>query len=383
MLQLRRRGKGNRIPNVVAAGTGATPAAFYLGLCRLCGILSPPASATVILQEGRSSAQLRWCCRRAVLSCSSDDAASIPKSGLEIKNQCTKEGVNGEKLASIRKSEPEIKNRCTKEGINRQNLASIRKSEPEIKNRCTLEGINRQNLASIPKFDPEIKNRCTKEGVNGENLASIRKSEPEIKNRCTKEGINRQNLASIRKSEPEIKNRCTLEGINRQNLASIPKFDPEIKNQCSRGVVAVCRRNHSPLPLRKLESDAALVAATTTAGGPFFSAAKKIRIRRGDSLQKAAHPQTIPQHAFHHALPTRLALDVCMGTGSTQVRQWRQKRMRPEAAFPYVSAAEGTQHPPKKPPRSTIPATTKPHKTTRNQVATRRNENKHKKQYLC
>ena len=159
-IQLGRRGKGNRIPNVVAAGTGTTPAAFYLGLCRLRGILSPPASATVILQEGRSSAQLRWCCRRAVLSCSSDDAASI------------------------------------------------------------------------------------------------RKSEPEIKNRCTKEGVNGENLASIRKSEPEIKNRCTLEGVNRQNLASIPKFDPEIKNRCSRGVVAVCRRNHSPLPLRKLESDA-------------------------------------------------------------------------------------------------------------------------------
>ena len=37
------------------------------------------------------------------------------------------------------------------------------------------------------------------------------------------------------------------------------------------------------------------------------------------------------------------------------VRQWRQKRvqMRPEAAFPYVFAAEGAQHPPKKPPRST------------------------------
>ena len=294
------------MPDVVAAGTGATPAAFYLGLCRLRGILSLPASATVILHEGRSSAQLRWCCRRAVLSCNSDDAASIPKSGLEIKNQCTKEGVNRQKLASIRKSEPEIKNRCTQEGINRQNLASIRKSELEIKNRCTLEGINRQNLASIPKFDPEIKNRC------------------------------------------------------------------------SRGVVAFCRRNHSPLPLRKLESDAALVAATTTAGGPFFSAAKKIRIRRGDSLQKAAHPQTIPQHAFHHAfhhaLPTRLALDVCMGTGSTQVRQWRQKRvlMCPEAAFPYVSAAEGAQHPPKSrharrnpPPRLTTlaaaPAQKPPH----------------------
>ena len=36
-------------------------------------------------------------------------------------------------------------------------------------------------------------------------------------------------------------------------------------------------------------------------------------------------------------------------SGSTSVRQWRQKRvlMRPEAAFPYVFAAEGAQHPPK------------------------------------
>ena len=42
----------------------------------------------------------------------------------------------------------------------------------------------------------------------------------------------------------------------------------------------------------------------------------------------------------------------------TLVRQWRQKRvlMRPEAAFPYVFAAEGAQHPPKMPPRSTIGA---------------------------
>ena len=47
-----------------------------------------------------------------------------------------------------------------------------------------------------------------------------------------------------------------------------------------------------------------------------------------------------------------------MGAGTTQVRQWRQKRvlMRPEAAFPYVFAAEGAQHPPKMPPRSTIGA---------------------------
>ena len=155
-------------------------------------------AATMVLQAGCSSVRQRWCCRRAVLSCSSDDAASI------------------------------------------------RKSEPEIKNRCTLEGINRQNPALIRKSGHEIKNQCTKEGGKGENLASI------------------------------------------------PKSGLEIKNRCSRGVVAVCRRNHSPLPLRKLESDADLVAATTTAGGPFFSAAKKIRIGRGDSLQKVSHPQQIP-----------------------------------------------------------------------------------------
>ena len=38
---------------------------------------------------------------------------------------------------------------------------------------------------------------------------------------------------------------------------------------------------HSFLPQRRLESDAELVAATTTAGGPFLSAATKIRIGHG------------------------------------------------------------------------------------------------------
>ena len=48
--------------------------------------------------------------------------------------------------------------------------ASIRKSGPEIKNRCTHESINRQNLASIRKSGPEIRNQCTQEGLNGKNL---------------------------------------------------------------------------------------------------------------------------------------------------------------------------------------------------------------------
>ena len=41
----------------------------------------------------------------------------IPKSGLEIKNRCTQEGLNGEKLASIPKFGPEIKNRCSSKPV--------------------------------------------------------------------------------------------------------------------------------------------------------------------------------------------------------------------------------------------------------------------------
>ena len=79
--------------------------------------------------------------RRAILHRHDDCAASIPKFGPEIKNRCTKEGVNGEKLTSIRKSGLEIKNQCTLEGVNRQNLASIRKSGLKIKNRCMQQAI--------------------------------------------------------------------------------------------------------------------------------------------------------------------------------------------------------------------------------------------------
>ena len=68
-------------------------------------------------------------------------------------------------------------------------------------------------------------------------------------------------------------------------------------------------------------------------------------------MQEAAHPPA--------RVPSRVADAPCLrclhGGGLEQVRQWRQKRvlMRPEAAFPYVFAAEGAQHPPNKPPRQT------------------------------
>ena len=89
--------------------------------------------------------------RRAILYRHEDCAASIRKSGLEIKNRCTQEGLNREKLASIPKSRPEIKNRCTMECLIGENLASIPKSGHEIKNRCTQEGLNGENRAGHPQ----------------------------------------------------------------------------------------------------------------------------------------------------------------------------------------------------------------------------------------
>ena len=45
-------------------------------------------------------------CRRAIPHCSSEDAASIPKFGPEIKNRCTQEGKNRQNLAAIPKFTP-------------------------------------------------------------------------------------------------------------------------------------------------------------------------------------------------------------------------------------------------------------------------------------
>ena len=117
--------------STVAAGAGAAPAAFYLGLCRLRGILSLPAPH--------------------------NDAAGGLFSFAATKNRIGR----GPRCRD---------SRCRR---NHSPLASIPKSRPEIKNHCTQVGVNRQNPAAIPKSGLEIKNRCTQEGLNGEKLTSI------------------------------------------------------------------------------------------------------------------------------------------------------------------------------------------------------------------
>ena len=79
----------------------------------------------------------RPCCRRAVLLCSNDGAASIPKSGLEIKNRCSLWAVLEGFFASIPKSGLEIKNQCTQEGVTAGFTRARRVSAPQKKEPLT------------------------------------------------------------------------------------------------------------------------------------------------------------------------------------------------------------------------------------------------------
>ena len=139
---------------------------FYLGLCRLRGILSPPAPTTVILPAGRSSLQQRWRSRRAVLLCCNEEqnrtrkiVAATAVAGEPFSFAATKNRIG----RGIRCRY----DRCRRAILYRHDdcAASIPKSGLEIKNRCMKDGGNRQNPAVIRKFGLEIKNRCTKQPI--------------------------------------------------------------------------------------------------------------------------------------------------------------------------------------------------------------------------
>ena len=88
-------------------------------------------------------------------------AASIRKSGLEIKNRCKDCPCFGLLAASIRKFGLEIKNRCTDCPCFDLMAASIRKSGLEIGNQCKDCPCFDLFAASIRKSGPEIKNHCS------------------------------------------------------------------------------------------------------------------------------------------------------------------------------------------------------------------------------
>ena len=91
----------NRTRNSWSGGDRCHSGGFLLRIMPPSWYQSPPASSMPVAGE----------------TIPRQNPAVIRKFGLEIKNQCTKEGVNGEKPTSIPKSGPEIKNRCRKQHI--------------------------------------------------------------------------------------------------------------------------------------------------------------------------------------------------------------------------------------------------------------------------
>ena len=88
-------------------------------------------------------------------------AASIRKSGLEIKNRCTKVPEMIACAAVIANSGLEIKNRCTDYSSFDLLAASILNSGPEIENRCTKVPEMTGCAAVIANSGLKIKNRCS------------------------------------------------------------------------------------------------------------------------------------------------------------------------------------------------------------------------------
>ena len=97
--------------------------------------------STMVLHAGHSLPPRRQCCRRAIPNCRDEGDAAILKSGPEIKNQCTLEGVFRQIHAVIPKSGPEIKNRCSSKPVLEAGHSSLqlRKLESDAEVLCRYD----------------------------------------------------------------------------------------------------------------------------------------------------------------------------------------------------------------------------------------------------
>ena len=157
--------KWNRTRSVVAAGAGATPAAFYLGLCRLRGILFLPAPYDCAAGGPFFCAGDNPCSDSQIHPLKSGITAVLglflgkilqrfPSLTPEIRNRCSNGVVSEHSLQRFPSLPHEIKNRCSPWAILEGFPTVIPKSGPEIKNHCSTIAKTRVNLAAIPKFTP-------------------------------------------------------------------------------------------------------------------------------------------------------------------------------------------------------------------------------------
>ena len=138
----------------VAAGTGATLAAFYLGLCRLRGVLFPPAPHD-------------HAAGGTVLLCRHDGAALILDFKPRLANRCSLGADLWQIRASILDFKPRLANRCSRWAILGRNRAVILDFRPRLANRCSQEAKTRANRASILDVRLRLTNRCSQEVKTG------------------------------------------------------------------------------------------------------------------------------------------------------------------------------------------------------------------------
>ena len=160
----------------VAAGAGATPAAFYLGLCRLRVVLSPPAPHD-------------HAAGGTVLLCRHDGAALILDFKPRLANRCIDSGDLLGFRASILDFRPKLGNRCTDSGHFWGFPAVILDFRPKLRNRCIDSGDLLVFRAVILDFRPKLGNRCTDSGDFRGFHAVILDFRPRLGNRCSNGGL--------------------------------------------------------------------------------------------------------------------------------------------------------------------------------------------------
>ena len=225
----------NRRAIVVAAGQAATPAAFYLGLCRLRGNLSPPAPATVILQAGNSSMRLRMLqAGHSILrqQSSAGGLFYLPRRLLQAELQyfATKKIGIGRGTVAATPAQASYST-CRHDGV-----ASILDFKPRVANRCSKEIKSGATRASILDFKPRLANRCSQKVKTGAIRASILDFRSRLANRCSQKVKTGAIRASILDFRPRLSNRCSQKVKARAIRASILDFKPRLANRCSKEV---------------------------------------------------------------------------------------------------------------------------------------------------
>ena len=176
-------------------------------------------------------------------------------------------------------------------------------------------------MASCPRLRPTTALLAGCSTCGHDSAASILNFKPRLANRCRQKVKTRAIRASILNFKPRLANQCSHKVKTGAIRASILDFRPRLANRCSQKVKAGAIR--------------ALILDFRPRIGNHCSK-EGINGQKPCSTSSARVPSRVDDASRHRQF------------ASTQVRQWRQKRvlMRPEAAFPYVFAAEGAQHPP-------------------------------------